>query len=128
MLKSCELLKLNWPDWVNVALLTGSTSDRASNQVLIGVDHFMILEAEQCEEIYILLNQVDTSVVLNRAVEMLISRKQNSLSHQYLNDVEEGRVVVQLEIDIVQYLGFLSHKLVLSCVEPLCLTTIKDIK
>jgi len=128
VLKSCELLKLNWPDWVNVALLTGSTSDRASNQVLIGVDHFMILEAEQCEEIYILLNQVDTSVVLNRAVEMLISRKQNSLSHQYLNDVEEGRVVVQLEIDIVEYLGFLSHKLVLSCVEPLCLTTIKDIK
>jgi len=38
VLETSQLLQLNWPDWTDVALTTGSGGDGARYQVLVGVD------------------------------------------------------------------------------------------
>ena len=117
MLKTCELLEFWWPEGTDVALFPGSTRDAAGNQVLVRVDELVVLERQQHKIVHVLLEEVHAALILYRALEVLVAREEDALSHQDLYDVEERWVAVKLEADLVEDESLLRDELVLLGVE-----------
>lgn len=121
MLQPSELLQLLWPCWAYIALPPGSWGYGTGYQVLVGVDEFMILQAQQDEEFHILLDQVHAAFILHRAAEVLITCKQYALCHEDLYDIAEWWEAIHVEIELLENQNFLGHKLILLAVEALYL-------
>lgn len=59
VLEAGELDQLGRPNRLHITMLPRSRYDRASNQILVGIDNLVILEAQEREEINVLLHECD---------------------------------------------------------------------
>jgi hypothetical protein len=105
-----------WPGRVDVALPSSGACDGAGDQILVSVYQLVVLKAQQDKEVNILLEEVDAPLILNRAREMLVARKENTLSHEEFDYGEEGWMAVHVKANFVQYRGLLGDKLILLAV------------
>ena len=112
VLQACQLLELRRPPWIYVALSSASTDDCTSNQILIRVDKLVILKTEQQKEINVLFEEADTSFVLNRAAEMLVTCEENPLGLQEFNHIEERWSPVHIESNFIENLCLLSYEFI----------------
>ena len=117
VLKTSELLEFRRPEGVDVALFPGGTRDAASDQVLVRVDQLVVLQRQEHKVINVLFEEVYAALILHGALEVLVARVEDALRHQDLHDVEERRMAVQVEADLVEDEGLLRHELVLLGVE-----------
>jgi hypothetical protein len=104
MLQSRQLYQLWRPHRLYVAMLPRRRNDRTRNQILVGINNFVILQREQREEVNILFHEGDRLLVrLNRMrliillAEHLIIGKHDTLRHEYLDDVVKEWVRVKFE-------------------------------
>lgn len=57
VLQPCELHQFLSPHWLDVAVLSGSADDGTGNQVLVGVNNLMVLQAQQRKEVDVLFHE-----------------------------------------------------------------------
>lgn len=62
LLEAGQLFKFSGPSGVQTHLCSSGTDDGAGYQVLVGVDELMVLEAQEDEEVDVLLDAADHSL------------------------------------------------------------------
>ena len=112
VLQPRQLLELNWPSRVDVALSSSSADYCTSNQILIRIDKLMILKTQKKKEIYVLFEKIGTPLVLNRTTEVLVACEENPLSQENFNHIEERRRSVHIETNCIEDGCLLSYQLV----------------
>ena len=117
MLKTGELLEFRRPGRRNIADLSGGGHDGTGNQILVRVDKLVVLQTQQYKIVYVFFNELGALLILDGSSAKLVLGVQNTLRHEYLDDVEECGVAVQVKANLIQNEGLGRNQLILLAIE-----------
>ena len=73
----------------------------------------MILQAEKHKVVNIFLNKLCALLIFYWTSAELVFRIEDTLGHENFNDIEEGWITIQVELNLIQNHRFLGHEFIL---------------